>query len=641
MQSVPGIQSFGDGSALYFVRGGNYDQNLLLIDEVPIYNPSHLFGFYSAIAPDAINDVQIYKGDFPARYGGRLSSIVDVKAREGNLKRFGFSGNIGPYASNLTVEGPIVKDRGSFLLSGRVSTVNWINYLTEGNRSFDFMFFDINAKLNYRINDNNRIFFTFYTGRDDFSRLTPSSVKTFGISWDNLAATLRWNHIFSSRLFSNTTVNYSRYNYYLFLSQQQDDFWGSSVSNLTAKTDFAWYLSPSNTIRMGAEVTSHRSNPGNVTVEGKSGMPPAPEVPEYRSLEYVVYAGNEQRIGKKVSVRYGIRLPVWQDLGPTTVYYFDVNHQVIDTTQVASGKGYATFFSPEPRLNIQVALDGKSAVKASYSRTTQFIQILSNSVSPFTSLEVWVPAGPNIEPQKADQVALGYFRQVAKPNLNLSVEAFYKRFYNHIDYADHANLLYNPLLEGEVRAGDAWSYGLEVMLRKNTGKLTGWIGYTWSRAMIRTPEVNGGEAYPATWDRPHDVCVNVAYDTKKRWAFAANWILMTGGAITTPIGFYYNNGYSVPIYGDRNNDRLPSYHRLDLSMSYAFSRPDRRYRHKLIVTLYNAYGRLNPFSVSFNKIMNDNGDFVVPSNLDGGYELVPTSISVAGIIPSINYQFRF
>ncbi len=641
LQAVPGIQTYGDGSALYYVRGGNSDQNLLLIDEVPVYNPSHLFGFFSAFAPDAINNVQVYKGDFPARFGGRLSSVIDIKAREGNMKRFGFSGNLGPYASNITLEGPVIKNRASFFISGRLSTLNWLNSLPAFNKSFDFRFFDLNAKLNYRLNDNNRFFFTFYTGRDVFDRYLSAEVNSMGISWENYAATLRWNHVFSNRLFSNTTLNYSFYNYSLNLPQEQNGFWNSSISNLTVKTDAAWYLDPQNTIRAGMEVTYHHSNPGNVTYENGDVAADVPKVAEYYAMEYVFYASDEQRVGKRFTLRYGIRLPLWQDMGPTNVYYFDANHQVIDTISYGGGNAYSTFFSPEPRLTVQYQVSDKSSVKASYSRTTQFLQVLSNSTSPFTSLEVWAPCGPNISPQTADQVALGYFRELLRPGFTFSGEGYYKWFHDHLDYQDHANLLFNTLIEGELRFGKAWSYGVEFMLRKTTGKLTGWIGYTWSRAMIQTPGVNNGNVYPASYDRPNDVCINISWEDKKHWILAANWICMTGGAITTPIGFYYLNGSSVPLYGDKNNDRLPDYHRLDLSATFVFSKPANQYQHSLAITLYNAYGRMNPFSVNFNKMMNDNGDFAVPADLNGTYELVPASISVAGIIPSINYQFKF
>lgn len=640
IQAFPGIQNYGDGSSFYYVRGGNSDQNLLLIDEVPVYNPSHLFGFFSAFSPDAINDVQVLKGDFPARYGGRLSSVIDIKAKEGNSKHFGISGNVGPYASSLTLEGPIIKDKASFFISGRFSTLNWLNHFIRDEQQFDFFFYDLNAKFNFKLNERNRIFFTYYSGMDYFSRIINSMYRTYGITWDNLALTFRWNHLYNSKLFSNTTVNYGQYKYYLFISEKQDDYWNSIISNITAKSDYTWYLNPTNTIRMGGEVSFHYSNPGNVYLVEPDTSSDLPQVAKYRSMEYVVYLSNEQTLWKHLSLRYGIRIPVWQDIGPTTIYYFNTNYQVSDTATIPALTSYQAFCRPEPRISATWTFDPKSAIRASYCRTTQFLQVLSNSISPFNSLEVWAPAGPNIQPQMVDHFALGYFRKIIHSKLNFSAEAYYKQFHNAIDYKDHANLLFNPLIEGEVRQGDAWSYGLELMIRKTEGRFTGWVGYTYSRAFINTPGINNNQTYSAPYDRPNEICINLSYSDKKHWDLAANWVYLSGIALTTPTGFYYYNGYSVPAYGARNNNRLPDYHRLDLSATYRFNKPGNRFTHSVAITLYNAYGRSNPFSLSFNKI-EDNGNYVVPSNLMDQYTLVPTTISVAGIIPSINYQFKF
>lgn len=641
LQLLPGIRSYGDGSSLYYVRGGNNDQNLLMIDEAPIYNPSHLFGFYSVLSPDAVNDMEIYKGDFPARYGGRASSVVSITAREGNLKRFSVGGNLGPYASSLTLEGPVVKDKASFLISGRLSTLNWLNFLVDDAGSFDLYFFDINAKINVKPTWKDRLFFTLFTGRDEFSRFTNSVYRTYGINWDNLAASLRWNHIFDAKLFTNTTLNYSSYNYSLFLSEDRKSYWQSSIGNLTLKSDFTWFFNPANTLRAGFSVSRYHSDPGNITQQGDDEQVEVREVAAYTSMEYLVYLSNEQKIGKRFSLNYGIRLPLWQDFGPTSIYFFDANFAVIDTVRVGKNTSYDMFFSPEPRLSVGFALDKTSSLKASYSRTTQFMQLLSNASGPFTSLEVWAPAGPNIQPLKTDQITLGYFLKFASASFYFSAEGFYKYFRNHIDYADHANLLYNPLLEGELRFGKGWAYGLELMLQKPAGKISGWIGYTWSRSLVETNGVNGGNPYPAGFDSPHNITLFLSYDTRNRWSFSANWVFMTGNPVTSPIGFYEFNGYSVPLYGEKNNDRLPDYHRLDLSVVYQLNKPDSRFRHNLSVTFYNAYGRANPFSVSFNKFQDGQGNFIVPSNLEGDYELVPTTISVAGIIPSINYQFKF
>lgn len=481
LQAVPGIRSFGDGSSLFYVRGGNSDQNLLLLDDVPLYNPSHLFGFFSAISPDAVNDIQVYKGDFPPAFGGRLSSVVDVKAREGNMKRFGFGGNLGPYASNISLEGPLWKNRASFFISGRLSTLNWMNYLLKDQPGFTIQFYDINAKLNLIANENNRFYLTFYTGRDDFSRLNTSAYRTYGISWNNILGTARWNHVFSKKLFSNTTLNYSRYNYYLYTSESLKSFWTSSISNLTFKSDFTWFLNPSNTLRTGVEITNYHSNPGNInSPSGETPASQAPSVPMYQCMEYVAYLGNEQQLGKHFIFKYGIRLPVWQDFGPTTVYFFDANYQLIDSASYAKNISYFTVFSPEPRLSVIYNMTERASFKFGYSRNTQFIQQLSNSTGPFTSLDVWAPCGPDIPAQKADQWALGYYRKLSHDRLLFSAEVFYKAYLDHLDYKDHANLLYNPLIEGQLRFGKAWAYGLELMLRKSEGHFTGWISYTLS-----------------------------------------------------------------------------------------------------------------------------------------------------------------
>ncbi len=640
LQSVPGIKSYGDGSALFYVRGGNSDQNLILVDEAPIYNPCHLFGFFSALAPDAINDAEVYKGDFPARYGGRLSSVIDIKIREGNMKKFGFGGSIGPYTSYLSLEAPIKKDVCSFFVSGRTSTLFWLTYLQDKNKKIKLNFFDVNAKINFKFNDNNRLYLSFFTGQDNYSRLTQSSVNTFGLSWNNILGTIRWNHIFNAKLFTNTTAYYSRYNYYLYLSKEDKNYWKSAISELTLKTDFSYFVNPDNTIRTGLLVSGHSSNPGNVSFTNPDIQSHAPVIPRYTSLEYVLYAGNEQQIGKKLSLYYGIRLPVWQNLGPTTVYTFNPLFDVFDTANIATGKVYSTHFSPEPRFSAKYSFTKNTEMKLSYARSTQFIQILTNSVGPFTTLEVWVPCGPNIKPQRSDLVSLGFFQKMFRSRVSFSVEGFYKRFYNTIDYQDHANMLFNPLIEGELRFGKGWAYGAEVMLRKPEGRLTGSIGYIFSRSYKQIEGVNNGDIFAASYDSPHNIYVNIAYDTRRRWSFTANWMYMTGSPITTPVSFYYYNGYSVPVYGARNNDRLPDYHRLDLSVMFRLSKPERKYQHSLMLTLYNAYGRKNPFSVNFNK-MDENGNIVVPADNSKGYDLIPTTVSVAGIIPSLTYKFKF
>lgn len=638
LQNVPGILTFGDGSSFYYVRGGNSDQNLLLIDEAPIYNPSHLFGFFSAMAPDAIKDVMVYKGDFPANYGGRLSSVVDMRAREGNMKRLGFSGNVGPYTTDLTLEGPILKEKSSFLISCRKSNMNWLHFLDDDQRTYKFNFYDINAKLNVSLNKNNRIFLTAFRGNDEFNRYNNLNTNTFGISWKNVASTLRWNHIFNSRLFSNTTAYISRYNYYLDLSKELSTYWTSSISNATIKTDFSWFLNPKNTLKAGFEINGHQSNPGKMYFTND-------EIPaslaQYQSTEIAIYASNEQQIGQKLFARYGLRISRWNDIGPTSVYFFDGNHNVIDTVQVAKNTVYQDFLNFEPRVSLKYVLGENSSLHANYNHNVQHLQVISNSTSPFTSLDVWVPSGPNIKPQKADQYSLGFFSKVFQRQFDFSIEAYYKKLYNQVDYKDHANLLINQLIEGELRFGDGRSYGIETLLRKNSGKFTGWISYAYSRSMKQIEGVNSGETFPAAYDRPHNFSITLSYVSGKHWSFSSHWMYLTGAPFSSPTGFYYANGYSVPVYGKKNNDRFPDYHRMDLSVSYAFSKPEKRFQHSLILTVYNAYGRHNPFAINYNKILDDNENIVVPANLDGDIEHIITSMSVAGAIPSLNYTFRF
>lgn len=641
LQAVPGINAFGDGSSFFYVRGGNNDQNLMLLDEAPIFNPAHLFGFFSALSPDAIKDVKAYKGDFPASYGGRLSSVIDIRARDGNLNRLGFSGNLGIFTSDLTLEGPLAKEKSSFILSARKSNLNWLSNSEISGKSFTIDFYDLNAKLNIRLNDKNRIFFTGFTGKDDFSRISNGSVNTFGLSWDNTTGTIRWNHLFNNKIFVNTTAIFSEYNYYLYINREQDDYWQSSIQNRTLKTDFSWFPNPSNTIKSGVELSNYYSNPGNVHFSDEETQRSAPQISRYHSLGINFYISNDQIVKEKLSLKYGLRISSWRNLGPATVYFFDPNYAVYDSLNVEKGDYYAPFFNVEPRISISYAISPGSAITAGYCRTTQYLQMLSNSTSPFTSLEVWAPSGPNIKPQKADQFTIGYLTKTSNSKISLNVEAFYKLFHNQIDYKDHANMLYNPLIEGELRFGESKSYGVELLLRKTEGKFSGWIGYSYARALKTIEGVNNGNEYPAFYDHPHSLFANLALSTGSRWDISANWFYMTGSAFSSPSGFMLYNGYQVPIYGNKNNDRLPDYHRLDLSVSFRVNKPGQRFRHNIVLSVYNVYGRKNPFSVNFNKIMNDNGDIVVPADLDGSYEIIPTKISVAGIIPSLNYTFKF
>jgi hypothetical protein len=641
LASLPGITSFGDGSALFFVRGGAADQNLLMVDEAPVYNPAHLFGFFTALAPDAISDVEAFKGDFPARYGGRISSVIHVRTKDGNLYHTSFSGNINPYASNLTVEGPILENRSSYYLAARVSNLNWIKPENGAIRNFDFGFYDVNAKFNIRLNDNNRLFVTLFGGADRFTRDGGSSLKTYGIDWQNQVGVIRWNHLFGQKLFSNTTVYFSRYDYKLFLSKELEDYWNSSINNLMGKTDFSWFTNNTHTIRGGAEFGVFFINPGNVQFSDEEIPQNTPLIPKYRSRSLAFYLSDEWKWGNHWQLNLGFRLSTWRDVGPTTLYTYDALHRLIDTQEVPSGEVYDWFVEPEPRLSLLWKPRYNFNLTFSYGRSIQYLQVVSNSTSPFTSLEVWVPAGPNRPPQKGDQVALSMSMLPGDGSYALSSGLYYRWLQNQVDYADNANLLYNQHLESELRTGSGKAYGLELMARKVKGRLTGWMSYVWSQSWRTTPEVNNGEEYAATAHRPHSFTLALNYQVTTRICLSGAWYYLSGAPFTAPVAWMQYNGYTTPVYADRHNDQLPDYHRLDLSATFILNRPGNRYQHQLLLAVYNAYGRYNPFSINYNKVAAKGGDFVVPSDLSGSSEIVPTTLSASGIVPSINYQFRF
>ncbi|OQX80272.1 MAG: hypothetical protein B6D61_02275 [Bacteroidetes bacterium 4484_249] len=631
LQTLPGIKTHSDGSAFFFVRGGNKDQNLVLIDDAPVFNHAHLFGYYSAINPDVAQDIKVYTGDMPVNEGDRLSSIIDIHTKQGNLNRFEANGMLNPFIYGLSVEGPTIKGKSSFYLSFRHSNFKWLYKARTPN--LDLYLYDINAKVNFKLNKNNRIYFTFFHGKDNLMNTNPS--ESGGISWENFAASIRWNHVFNKKLFSNTSVSAGMYNYYLTLDKT---IWNSEIQNVSAKTDFTWYLSPENTVRFGYNLSFYDFNPGNLTYDTTAFY--FAKVPKNKSRENVFYLSDEYEITDNLSCKIGFRLPVWTNVGPTTVYLFDDEYNVKDTIAIEKDKRYKSFVNFDPRISFKYKLGENSSIKLSYGIYHQYLQMLSNSISPFSSFEVWLPSGTNIKPQRADLVALGYIKFFKRANLKFTTEVYYKSMKNQIDYEPHANLLLNPLIEGELRFGTARSYGVEFMLKRTKGKLTGWMTYTLSRTLKKINGLNNDKEFPAYYDRPHDFSIYISYQISERTSLSANWIYYTGSAITTPVGFYDYNGYSVPLYGDKNNDRLPDYHRLDLSLNWRLNRKIRRFQHSLSFGIYNVYNRANPVSINFNKVETKEGKFVVPADIYGTNELISTQKYLLGIMPSITYKFK-
>lgn len=640
LQTIPGIKGYGDGSAYFYVRGGEKDQNLVLLDEAPIYNPSHLFGFFTSLSSDAVKDMTVYKSDIPVSKESGLSSLVDIRTKDGNMEHFALNGGVGPITSRISIEGPLKKEKSSYYISSRRSNLEWF-LNTQLKKDYELFFYDFSGKFNFKFNEQSRLFITMYTGKDYFGTVNTEAGK-LGLSWGNNTITVRWNQLFTEKLFSNTIIYASKYYYNFYLGK--GNYWNETISNLSGKSDFTFYISPKNTLKFGTIVKAHFFNPGNLFLDEANQLYSEliPDVPKSHAREMTLYLSNEQRIGEKFSARYGLKINWWQNLGATTIYTFDNNHTVTDTFNYAFREVYNSYFNPEPRLSLSYSIDSSSAIKASYERTVQYLNLLSNMNSPFTSLDVWLPSGPNIKPQAADHIALGYYHTFRKKEIDFSVEGYYKKMYNQVDYEDHASLLLNPLLEGELRFGEAWSYGLEFLLAKTQGRFKGSIAYTLSKTLSQTDEINNGNAYAPYYDRPNDVAISLHYQTKKRWAFSSCFYYSTGSPITTPTSFYYYQGTQLPIYAEKNNERLPDYHRLDVSASVRLNKdPEKKYKHSLTFSIYNVYNHKNPFTTTFNKIENADGTFSVSMNVLTEPNLIPTQMSLLGIVPSIQYNFSW
>ncbi len=644
LASVPGIKFYGDGSTIFYVRGGGRDQNMITIDEAPVYNPTHLLGYFSTIVPDAVKDVTIYKGDFPANYGGRLSSLIDIRTKDGNMNHFGMDGSVGLLSSRLSLEGPIWKEHISFFASGRRSYItrpfqNW------NPNILDLHFSDLHLKLNYRINPSNRVFFSIYRGEDNFEAQQRPGTST-GINWINSTSTLRWNHLYSDRVFSNLTLFASRYDYKLYQNIQKNDYWNSRIDNLTLKYDLTHYFSTGYTLRYGLLVAGHFHDPGNM-YRGGSEWDPGYDLSVKSTRELAAYVSNQFIINEKVSLRAGLRWTLWQNIGPATEYRIittgetDIPRDSIAVKEYPAGKLYHQSFSIDPRISLVWQPGIQNIFKFSYSRTSQFQYLITNSISPFTSLEVWLPSGPNVPAQHAHQFTIGYTRRTATPGLSFEIEAYYKKMMNLIDYRDHAHMLMNPLVEEELRFGEGKAYGVETILKKDHGAFTGWVSYTLSMARAQVDGINGGAPYPTYSDRPHDFSLYLTWTFRPRLTLTANFIYMTGAPFSTPTGFYYYDNHQVPIYAERNNDRLPAYHRMDLALNWRLSKPERKYQHELIFSVYNLYNRINPVALHFNKTLNEEGQFVVPVDFYTNPELYSTQYYLYGIVPSVSYHFNF
>jgi len=628
VQLLPGVQSGGEGTTGFNVRGGSADQNLIQLDEAPVYNASHLLGFFSVFNADAIKDVEIYKGGIPAEHGGRLSSLVDIRMKEGNNKRFSAQGGLGTISSRLLVEGPIVKDKSSFFISGRRTYADL--YLRFANdkelRANRVYFYDLNAKLNYKLSDKDKLFVSAYIGQDVFKFR-----KDFKIAWGNKTATARWNHVINHKLFSNVTLLYSDYDYTLTSFRGTESFKGMlEIQDFSLKADLTYYLNTNNTIKFGINSIYHTINPGSLEKLDDVSVINNVKLNKKNALENAIYLSNEMEVTPKLSFQYGVRYSFMQNIGGTVFKYDNNMENVTDTINYNSTRIHKVQGGFEPRISARYIINDVSSVKASYNRTMQYLHLVSNTAGG-TPLDIYIPSDKYIKPQIADQVALGYFRNFKNNMFEGSVEAYYKKLQNQVDFKDNADLLLNNNVEREVLTGTGKAYGVEMMVKKQKGKLTGWVSYTWSRTERKIDGINNGSAYPVRQDRPHSVNVVATYHLGRRWELGATWVYASGNAITMPSSGYLYNDIVIPVYTERNGYRMPASHRLDVSVTLnGKEKPGKKFHSSWNLSLYNAYARQNPYSIQLRQNA-DNPKIT---------EAVQTSI-IGTIVPSLTYNFKF
>ncbi|MDN3642662.1 TonB-dependent receptor [Lutimonas halocynthiae] len=642
IQLLPGVTNNGEGSSGFNVRGGSVDQNLVLLDETIIYNTSHLLGFFSIFNSDAIKDIKLYKGNIPARFGGRASSVLDVRQKDGNSKKFVMTGGIGTVSSRLAIEAPIVKDRSSFLIAGRGSYAHLFLKFDEDLKDNSAYFYDLNLKTNFEINENNQLFLSGYFGRDVFK-----FNENFNSSYGNSSGNLRWNHVFNDKIFSNLSVNYSKYDYQLEINAFEFD-WISQIDNYNVKYALSYYINNDITLDFGINGIHYLFNPGIISPTSETSGINYLKLDQKTAIEGGIYAGVEHRISPKLSLQYGLRYSDFARLGGQAIVNYENDQPVVynevlgiyergtpvGATDYEKGDVINSFGNLEPRLAFSYQLNESSSVKAGYSRVAQYIHLISNTTS-VTPLDVWAPSGPYIEPQLSNQYAVGYFRKLRDNNYSIEIEAYYKDIENRIDYIDGSDLIGNNTIETEILNGESKAYGLEFLLRKTKGSFTGWLAYTWSKSEQRTPGgnaggpgINDGNWYYTPYDRTHDFSFTGTYRLNNKWRFSANIIYQTGRPVTYPDGQYEYEGLSIASYSDRNSDRLPAYHRIDVSAILVPGKPNKKWKGEWVFGIYNIYNRRNAASISFSQ------------NRETGLNEA-TRTAIFGIVPSVTYNFKF
>ncbi len=646
IQLLPGVSSVSEGSSGFNVRGGSADQNLVLLDEATIYNASHLLGFFSVFNADAVKDVKLYKGAIPATFGGRLSSVLDIKQREGNTKEFNGELGLGLISSRALIEGPIGKGKndegkGSYLLAGRRSYIDVFAPLIDDFKDTKLFFYDVNLKANYDLNDKNHLFLSGYFGRDSFE-----IDKVFGNTYGNGSATLRWTSELSDKLFFQTSAIYSDYEYQVDVLTSGSEFrWKSNIENYNFKPRLSYFISSGNTLRIGADFTYYNFNPGEISALNNSSTT-AQDFQDKKALEIASYVDFENKISDKLSLQYGIRLSNFSRLGNETITQYAngspltynptldtfEENAVIGRTNFDSGSGIENFNNIEPRASARYLWNNTTSLKASYNRNYQYLHLISNSTSA-TPLDIWTPSGPYLKPQYSDQFALGYFKTLKNKAYDFSVEAYYKDLRDVTDFVDGADLLFQKNIETQIVQGKGRAYGLELQLNKNYGKLTGWASYTLAKSERQVTGINNNTYYPSNNDQTHELSIVGVYKLNDRWDFGANFVYGSGKPVTYPTGKFEQNGLIVADYEGRNSNRLPAFHRLDLS---ATLNPKKGKNGKWIFSIGNVYNKQNAATIFFRERVNEVNDVNIPTG-----KTEASKFSFLGIVPSVTYEFKF
>ncbi|MGE0773373.1 MAG: carboxypeptidase-like regulatory domain-containing protein [Cyclobacteriaceae bacterium] len=636
IQMQPGVITAGEGTSSFFVRGGSADQNLILIDEAPVYDPSHLFGLFSVFNSDVVKESELYRGGIPARFGGRLSSILEVRTKDGNNKNLAGSGGIGTMASRFMIEGPMKKEKSSFIVSARRSYVDaFLKLAGETNLVY---FYDMNAKLSWKHNNNNRFFVAFYNGRDDFD-----FDGVFGFGWGNATGTFRWNHLFNDRLFSNTTLIASNFDYKLGFDDPVQGFeWKSRLQQFSLNNDLNYFISPSSEVSFGYHLTFRRFAPATITPTTEGSIFQTVTLEKQFALDHAPYIDFKQKFGDKVETTLGVRLSIFQNVGPYDLpLYADPTDNVnIIRTGERSYERLETvkaYVNAEPRFSFLYILSPYNSIKASYSRMVQNTHLISSGTVPLP-FNTWNPSGYYLKPQTSDQYSIGFFQNTHKHDYEFSVETFYKDMNNITDFADNASIFFNQDLSTEFRQGKSWAYGVELSAQKKEGRVTGFLSYTYSKVTRKVPGVNSGIAFPANYDRRNALNVAAVYDLNKKWSFGADFVYGTGRPITVPSGRYeFGDLYQPDQITERNGYRLPSYHRADVSATLTpQNRKQRKWQGQWVFSLYNMYSRKNPFSMYTRLRQDEEGNII-----GNGTEKEARMIYLFPILPSVTYNFKF